>query len=164
VEETMTVLAMVAVLAKTKPVQSFFRVYRISCWLSRKPKHFLMISRVFWVICLAFTGPAPAAEHSFDGVYTGKRLLTKGSAPMCPAEGDVSVTIHGEALTFANSALQEVVMGFHPRQDGSFSQVYEDIGGAYVSIRGRIVGDVLDADVTQNPCAHHWHLKKQSRE
>jgi hypothetical protein len=122
-----------------------------------------MVWPVFWLICLVFAGPAPAAEHSFDGVYTGKRLLTKGSTSMCPAEEDVSAMIHGEVMTFSNSALQKVGMGFHPRQDGSFSQLYEDIGGAYVIIRGRIVGDVLDADVTQNPCAYHWHLKKQSR-
>jgi hypothetical protein len=162
--DTMTMLAMtVVLLAKTQFVQNFFQAYRICYWLPSRPKLFLMVSGVFWLICLALAGPAPAAEHSFDGIYTGKRLLTKGSAPACPAEEDVSATIHGERLTFTTSELQKVGMGFHPRQDGSFGQLYEDIGGAYVIIRGRIVGDVLDADVTQNPCAYHWHLKKRSR-
>jgi hypothetical protein len=161
----MTVLAMtVALLAKTKTksVQSFFRGTRVCYCSPSRPNPFLMVWGVFSLICLVFAGPAPAAEHSFDGVYTGNRLLTKGSALMCPAKEDVSATIHGETLTFTTSGLKKFGMGFHPRQDGSFSQLYEDIGGAHVIIRGRIVGDVLDADVTQDPCAYHWHLKKQS--
>ena len=53
--------------------------------------------------------PALGAEHTFDGVYSGQRVLTKGS---CPAVDDVSVTIHGETLTFTNSALKKFVVGF----------------------------------------------------
>jgi hypothetical protein len=30
-----------------------------------------------------------------------------------------------------------------------------------VSMQGRITGDVLDADVSNPPCEHHWHLKKR---
>jgi hypothetical protein len=45
--------------------------------------------------------PALGAAHTFDGDYSGKRVLTNGSAgPVCPAEDDVSVTIHGNTLTF----------------------------------------------------------------
>jgi len=51
--------------------------------------------------------PALGAEHKFDGDYSGKRMLTKGSAdPNCPAEDDVSVTIHGETLKFTDGALK----------------------------------------------------------
>jgi hypothetical protein len=59
-------------------------------------------------LCLAVAGiPALGAEHNFDGVYIGKRSLTEGSAgPMCPAEDDVSVTIHGETMSFTDSALK----------------------------------------------------------
>jgi hypothetical protein len=42
---------------------------------------------------------------------------------------------------------------------------YQGEGGDAVNIRGRVVGDVIEADVTDNgadpPCEHHWHLKKE---
>jgi len=53
-------------------------------------------------LCLAVAGsPTLGAEHTFDGTYSGQRVLTEGSpSPRCPLEEDVSVTIHGETLTF----------------------------------------------------------------
>jgi hypothetical protein len=113
--------------------------------------------------CLAVAGsPALGAEHTFDGDYSGKRVLTKGSAgPDCPAEDDVSVTIHDETVTFTNSALQKFVIGFYVRKDGSFDQVHTDIDGTTVHVVGRIIGDIIEADVNNPPCEHHWHLKKQ---
>ena len=105
--------------------------------------------------------PVLSAENTFDGDYTGKRVLTKGSAdPTCPAEDDVSVTIHGETLSFTNSAARNIGVGFYPRQDGSFHQTYASAGGAAVDIRGRVTGDVIDADVKNPPCEYHWHLNK----
>ena len=65
---------------------------------------------------------ALGAEHRFDGVYTGKRSLTKGSGQMCPVKEDVFVTISGETLSFTNSVLKKFVIGFYPREDGSFSR------------------------------------------
>jgi len=110
-------------------------------------------------LCLAVAGgPALGAEHTFDGTYSGQRVLTKGS---CAAVDDVSVTIHGETLTFTNSALKKFVMGFYVRQDGSFDQIHTDVDGDTVHVVGRITGDVIDADVTNPPCEYHWHLKKQ---
>jgi len=51
-------------------------------------------------LCLAVAGnPALGAEHKYDGVYTGNKLLTKGSGPKCSVEEDVSVTIHDQTLT-----------------------------------------------------------------
>ena len=82
-------------------------------------------------------------------------------APDCPAEEDVSVTIHGETLSFTNSALKKFVIGFDPHQDGSFHEIYTDAGGRTVNIVGRVGGDVIDADVTNPPCEQHWHLKKE---
>jgi hypothetical protein len=114
-------------------------------------------------LCLAVAGsPALGAEHTFDGDYSGKRVLTKGSArPDCPAEDDVSVTIHGETLTFTNRALKKYTMPFDPGPDGSFGQTHTDEGGAVVHYHGRIIGDVIEADVTNPICEYHWHLKKQ---
>jgi hypothetical protein len=114
-------------------------------------------------LCLVVGGiSALGAEHNFDGVYTGKRSLTKGSAgPNCPAEDNVSVTIHGETLTFTNSILKKFTESFYPGPDGSFGETYTDEGGAVVHYHGRIIGDVMDADVSNPPCEYHWHLKKE---
>jgi hypothetical protein len=121
-----------------------------------------MISLIFGMICLV-AGPALSAqpEHKYDGVYTGKRSLTKGTAStMCPAQDDVSVTITGETLTFTNSALKNYTMPFEPAPDGSFGETHMDEGGRVVYYHGRIIGDVMDADVENTPCEYHWHLKK----
>jgi hypothetical protein len=116
-------------------------------------------------LCLAVAGsPTLGAEHTFDGTYSGQRVLTEGSpSPRCPAEEDVSVTIHGETLTFTNSAFKNFLQPFYPSQDGSFGQTYTDVGGAAVHYHGRIIGDVVDVDVDaiDPPCEHHWHLKKE---
>jgi hypothetical protein len=115
------------------------------------------------MICLAVAGPAPGAQNTFDGTYTGKRSLAKGPADLCPAEEDVSVTIHGGTLKFTNSRLQDFAMVFDPHPDGSFTDIYAGEAGSSVLIRGRIVGDLLEADVTNydNTCEHHWPLTKE---
>ena len=110
-------------------------------------------------LCLAVAAiPAQGAEHKFDGVYSGKRVLTKGS---CAALDDVSVTVHGETLTFTNSALKKFVIGFFVRQDGSFVEIHTDVDGDTVHVVGRIIGDVIEADVNNPPCEYHWRLKKE---
>jgi hypothetical protein len=125
-----------------------------------RPHHRLVVWGICWLSALAASGP-PLGADTFDGVYTGKRALTKGPGPQCPPlSEDVSVTIHGDALTFTNGALRNFSIGFDPHQDGSFSEISTPTGGASVLIEGRIVGDDLDADVTNGPCEHHWHLKK----
>jgi hypothetical protein len=121
-----------------------------------------MLSLIFGMFCIV-AGPALSAkpEHKYDGVCTGKRSLTKGTASAtCPAEDDVSVTITGETLTFTNSALKKHLMPFIPGPHGSFGQTHTDVGGAVVHYHGRIIGDVMDADVENPPCECHWHLKK----
>jgi hypothetical protein len=85
---------------------------------------------------------------------------------MCPAEDTVSVTIEGNLLTFTDSALKKLVEPFQPRPDGSFGEIYINAGGggATVEYYGRIVGDVIEADVinhlTAPPCEYRWNLKK----
>ena len=121
------------------------------------PERRLMHSLIFGMFCLV-AGPALSAEpeHKYDGVYTGKRSLTKGTASTtCPAEDDVSVTITGEMLTFTNSELKNYVMPFYPGPDGSFGQTEQD-----EHYHGRIIGDVMDANVENPPCEYHWHLIK----
>jgi hypothetical protein len=116
------------------------------------------------IACFGIAGPASAAGNSFDGVYIGKRSLTKGpTSSRCPAEDPVSVTIHGPQLKYTDSALKEFVIAFDPQPDGSFDQTYEDVGGTTIFYKGRVAGDSIDADVTNyaTECTHHWHLTKQ---
>jgi hypothetical protein len=111
-------------------------------------------------------GPALSAqpENEYDGVYTGKRSLKKGTAsPTCPAEDDVSVTIHGETLTFTNSSLKNYVMPFDPDKDGSFGRSHVEEGGAVAHYHSRIAGGVIEADAENPLCEYHWHLKKENQ-
>ena len=110
---------------------------------------------------VAFECSAPrASPETFDGIYTGKRLLTNGSAsPTCPFEDDVSVKIAGKTLTFTDSRLKNgFTMPFYPGADGSFGSIYTGEGSLHY--HGRIVRDVMDVDVNISDCEHHWHLKK----
>ena len=122
-----------------------------------------MLSLIFGMICLV-AGSALSAEpeHKYDGVYTGKRSLTKGTASAtCPAEDDVSVTITGETLTITNSRIQNYLMLFNPGPDGSFGQThYMHNEGEAVHYHGRIIGDVMDGDSDNPDCEYHWHLKR----
>jgi hypothetical protein len=88
----------------------------------------LVLSRISAVIGLAVAGPALGAD-TYDGAYTGTRVLTKGPDGTCPATEDVSVTIHGETLTFTNSSLRNETIMFAPRQDGSFGEISAGTGG-----------------------------------
>ena len=63
-----------------------------------------------------------------------------------------------DALTFTNMRLKSFSIGFDPHQDGSFNESSPGDQGAFVTIQGRIVGDVIEADVDDGVCEHHWHL------
>ena len=127
----------------------------------RLNKHRLAVSAICGMIVLAAPEPARSAKGIFDGVYTGKGLVKQGPSSACPSEENVSVTIKAEILKYTVGSRRRVVMGFFPRPDGSFSRVSVGSAGRAVVIQGRVVGDVLDADVTKAPCEFHWHLTKE---
>ncbi|MBS0452603.1 MAG: hypothetical protein JSS14_14970 [Proteobacteria bacterium] len=141
----------------------------ISQWNSKsRPGRSPMLSLAFGMSCLV-AGSVLSAQpaHKYDGVYYGKRVLTKGTpSRICPAEDDVSVAIEGNLLTFTDSALKKFVEPFQPRPDGSFGEIYIQArgGGATVEYHGRVVGDIIEADVvnylTYPPCEYRWRLKK----
>jgi hypothetical protein len=110
---------------------------------------------------LAIAEPTARAGDSFDGAYIGKRVRTKGPPEFCPAEDAVSLTIHDGVLTFTDSPLKNYSIGFYPHPDGTFIQQHVELGGTVVDIRGRITGRVLDADVTNPPCEHHWRVERK---
>ena len=123
----------------------------------RAPKRLFALALI--TVLVTFS-PRVSAE-SFDGTYLGKRVLTKGGGPSCPAQDDVSITITTGALTFTDSALKNYAIGFDPHPDGSFILAHVDMGGRVVDIHGRIAGNSLDADVTNAPCEYHWHAEKK---
>jgi hypothetical protein len=133
----------------------------MTCIVITHTQHRLVILGICALIGLSVAEPALSAENAFDGAYSGKRVLTRGSSSACQSEEDVSVTIHDGALTFTDSAFRNFSIGFDPKQDGSFGEISTGMGGAAVVIEGRIVGSVLDADVTNGSCEHHWHLTKK---
>jgi hypothetical protein len=145
------------------PVGSLARIVTTHYLYKRPPEkraeRRIVLSALCGMVGLATVEPALSAENTFDGAYTGKRV-TKGSGPTCPTDDDVSVTIHGAELTSTNSGFRNFALGFDPHQGGSFSQTYVDTGGSAVFVQGRIAGDVLDADVINGTCEHHWHLKR----
>jgi hypothetical protein len=114
-------------------------------------------------LSLAVAGlSALATENRFDGVYSGKRVLTNGTvSEECAPEDNVSLTIHGNTVTFIDEELEKFIQPFYPEQDGSFGATSNAAGGITVYYHGRIVGDVLDADVSNPPCEYHWHMKKK---
>jgi hypothetical protein len=80
----------------------------------RRTRHRLAaVSAICGIVCLAGSGPALGAD-TFDGTYTGTRVLTKGSDQVCPASEAVSTTIHGEALTFTDGDHRNFAIGFSP--------------------------------------------------
>jgi hypothetical protein len=129
--------------------------------LYRKSEQRPVLLAIQAMICLAIAGPALAAGNTFDGVYTGKRLLTKGPS-LCLREDPVSITINERTMSVTNSELKDFAIGFDPRPDGSFEKTYDDLGGNAL-IKGRITKGSIDADVTNyaTSCTHHWHLTKQ---
>ena len=133
------------------------RIVRTAYRYKRPPRcwHLMALGLCAMIVV---TSAALGADSTFDGVYIGKRVLTKGSDPTCPDAGTVSVTLRGEALTFTNSRLHSISIGFKPQPNGSFSQISAGGGGAFVSIKGHIVGDAIEADVADSVCEHHWHV------
>jgi hypothetical protein len=123
-------------------------------------KQHLLVLGICGLTGLAVAEPALSDENAFDGAYTGRRVLTKGQTPECVPSEDVSVAIQNNVLTFSDRALRNFSIGFDPHPDGSFGLISTAISGGSVLIQGRIVGNVLDADVTNGPCEHHWHLTK----
>jgi hypothetical protein len=113
------------------------------------------------MVAAALAGAASAAGSTFDGVYTGKRSLTKGPS-LCLREDPVSITINERTMTVTNRELKNFVIGFDPKPNGSFEKNYDDLGGSAL-IKGRVAGGSIDAEVTNyaTSCTHHWHLTKQ---
>jgi hypothetical protein len=70
--------------------------------------------------CMVLAAQAFGAENSFDGTYTGERVLTKGDPAARGAKSLVSGTINGTVMTVTHDVAKCYAMGFFPKADGSF--------------------------------------------
>ena len=132
----------------------------MSFWRWSTPEHRPVVSGLFGAICLVAGGLVFGAENTSNGVYTGTRLRTKGPDLHCPAEENVSVTIQDTIMLFTNGIWHSFVLELESNPDGSFERTYISAGGHYVVIHGRIMGNVIEADVENEPCSHHWRVRK----
>ena len=82
------------------------------------------------------------------------------AASVAQAQVSVSATISGQTLEATSSGVRDFAIGFVPRPDGSFRMTATSAAGGKALIKGRIAGDVIDADVTIGPCQYHWHLTR----
>jgi len=134
--------------------------------VERKPmsrwqrEHHLIALGICGVFCLV-AGSALSAGDTLDGDYTGTRTLRKVVGSLCPAREDVSASVQGHTLTFTYSALKNYTIGLDPDSDGSFNQISMEEGGHAVKIQGRIIGEIIEADVANPSCEYHWVLKKK---
>jgi len=53
------------------------------------------------IACAVVAVPAFGVGNSFDGTYTGERVLTKGDPAACVAKDTVSIVIQGHKLSGA---------------------------------------------------------------
>jgi hypothetical protein len=60
----------------------------------------------------------------------------------------------------ASHALRNYAIGFYPSPGGTFDGTHVEVGGDVCEVQGRIVRGVLDAEVDNPPCEHHWPLEK----
>jgi len=112
--------------------------------------------------------PAFADAGSYDGLYGGTQAVTFGSKPVCGSDGDVSVTVKGNAIEYrlGDFPLKSVVS-----DDGQFRSVVH-VGGKRsgdrrtIRAKGTISNATLEADLNTRDftgplCSYHWSLRKQ---
>jgi hypothetical protein len=107
-------------------------------------------------------GNLAMAAGSFDGTYVGPRRETQNNnSGYChDTNGPTRVVISNNVIKFQWGVPLETTIG----ADGSFSVDHQGMGmrgaQAIISMKGRISGGNLEADVGNNACAIHMSLKK----
>src|SRR5262245_41215873 len=115
----------------------------------------LLVAVMYGIIGVVVGGTGRGVEN--EGNCTGKRELMKGSEQICgPTEENVSVSIRGNQLAFNRKGLQATIL-FVPDPDGSFTGTFQDMAWeGTVLLRGRIVGNIIAADVRTQGCVYAW--------
>jgi hypothetical protein len=127
---------------------------------TRSLNHLPLVVPIGILLTLAGTARAGGA---FDGTYKGSRLAQPGSSSRCLSNNNVTVIIKNNHFErrWGNANLGVDVAG-----DGTFHTEANILVGTarlkprVVSIRGRIVGGNLEADMGTSACEVHLSLKK----
>jgi hypothetical protein len=102
------------------------------------------------------------AAGSFDGTYVGPRHETQNNnSGYChDTNGPTRIVISNNIIKFQWGVPLETTIG----ADGSFSVDHQGMAmrgaQAMISMKGKISGGNLEADVGNNACAAHMSLKK----
>jgi hypothetical protein len=126
-----------------------------------------MIRVMTWMVLGLTLGPLlmvprATAAGAFDGTYVGRQNETQNNnSGMCQnINRDTRVIVANNVIRYSWGVPLETTVG----GDGSFSvdQAGAAVRGAAasVSLKGRITGGNLEADVGGNRCAAHLSLKK----
>lgn len=117
---------------------------------------------VLGLVALGASGAGPAgAQGSFDGVYKGSRKVALDNNSGC------RLVNHPESITIRNNHLRvrlgSSMVDTNVASDGSFSGSTwspSRNGVTVVSLKGRIVGGKLEADIGVPSCVAHLSLSK----
>jgi hypothetical protein len=110
---------------------------------------------------------ALAGGSSFDGSYSGEKVVTLGSQPVCGSNDALSITVADGAFEYSYLA---VLSKMTIAQDGTFKD--KEVkgggrsGGQTLITTGTISKSVLQADFNVSDvrgpvCSYHWSLKKK---
>src|SRR5262245_43256262 len=117
------------------------------------------------LLALASLTMLPAATSApsvqFDGRYRGQRTVTRGDEPTCRKAGTTTLTVKDGvfSLTYARNTFGAPVAA-----DGSFEVTKLFNAGqrtVSASLRGRISGRALEADLETYRCKYHFALTRQ---
>jgi hypothetical protein len=127
----------------------------------------VMIRVMTWTVVGLALGPILMASRliaagAFDGTYAGRQIETQNNnSGMCQnINKDTRVVVANNVIRYSWGVPLETTVG----GDGSFSVDHAGLAvrgaAASVSLKGRITGGNLEADVGGNRCAAHLSLKK----
>ena len=126
-----------------------------------------MIRVTTWTVLGLMLGQIPMADRTmaagaFDGTYVGRQRETQNNnSGYCPnLNRDTRIVVADNVIRYSWGVPLETTVG----GDGSFSVDHQGMAvrgaSAMISLKGRISGGNLEADVGTPQCAAHLSLKK----
>jgi hypothetical protein len=103
------------------------------------------------------------AAGPFDGTYAGRAALVSGNNGTVCKSFPASMTIADSHLSYAHAAYGVITADV--AADGSFSGSGMLTGfkrPVEESLKGKVVGGAIEADVSSQYCAYHISLQKRS--
>lgn len=111
---------------------------------------------------LALSWPAVnATAAQFDGVYAGQRTVVRGDEPDCIKPGATTLSVKNGifTITYGRNTFDAQVGA-----DGSFEKTKLFVASktaVTASLKGRIDGRMLEADLETYRCKYHYSLSRK---